>query len=135
MTITQQLKENLIATLDELKPDESIAIVDAKQREEIELPLVAIDISSVTAYSEALQNVQRIGMTLTLRVHSGDTDEEKIDDWINTFETALHDEDSIIGLISDRLKIHHWLYNGSSQDWDGEIVEVIFYCDCLASRD
>lgn len=135
MTITQQLKENLIGFLDEVKPDESIAIVDAKQREEIELPVAAIDIVSVTAHSEALPMVQRIGMNITLRVHSGDTEEARIDDWINTFETALHDDVSIVGVISDQLKVHHWLYNGSSQDWDGEIVEVVFYCDCLASRD
>jgi hypothetical protein len=132
MTTSQRIKLSLIAILEENKPDESISVVDAKQRSELALPLLAVDVTSATAHSEALQNVERIELTATLRVHAGDDDD--IDGWIDQIETILTDVSFIKAATSDLVKVYAWTYSGSVQEWDESILEVAFSIETLCSR-
>jgi hypothetical protein len=132
MTTSQRIKLSLIAVLEASKPDESIAIVDAKQRGELALPLIAVDVTAATAHSEALQNVERIELTATLRVHAGD--DEDIDAWIDQIETILTDVSFMKAATSDLVKVYSWTYSGSTQEWDESILEVSFSIETLCTR-
>lgn len=132
MTTSQRIKLSIMAVLDASKPDESIAVVDAKQRIQIALPVLAVDVTSSTAHSEALQNVERIELVATLRVHAGD--DEDIDPWIDQIETMLTDVSFLKAATSDLVKVFAWTYSGSTQDWDESILEVAFKVETLCSR-
>ena len=132
MTTSQRIKLSLIAVLEASKPDESIVIVDAKQRGELALPLIAVDVTSATAHSEALQNVERIELTATLRVHAGD--DEDIDAWIDQIETILTDVSFMKAATSDLVKVYSWTYSGSTQEWDESVQEVSFSIETLCTR-
>lgn len=132
MTTSQRIKLSLIAVLEGIKPDESIVIVDAKQRGELALPLIAVDVTSAIAHSEALQNVERIELTATLRVHAGD--DEDIDAWIDQIETILTDVSFMKAATSDLVKVYSWTYSGSTQEWDESILEVLFSIETLCTR-
>ena len=132
MTTSQRIKLSLIAVLETAKPDEAITVVDAKQRSELALPLLSVDVTSAAAHSEALQNVERIELTATLRVHAGDDDD--IDGWIDQIETILTDVSFIKAATSDLVKVYAWTYSGSVQEWDESILEVSFTIETLCSR-
>jgi len=132
MTTSQRIKLSLIAVLNAAKPDESITVVDAKQRGELALPLLAVDVTATTAHSEALQNVERIELTATLRVHSGD--DEDIDAWVDQIETVLTDVSFMKAATSDLVKVYAWTYSGSVQEWDESVLEVSFTIETLCSR-
>lgn len=134
MTISQRLKLAIIDALKPVMPDTSITVVDAKQRELIELPTFAVDVASVSAFNETLQMVQRIGMEMTLRIHSGEDEEAMLNTWIDQIESALCDESALKFSLGTSLLIHQWVYMGSDQEWDGEIIEARFYSEVLASR-
>lgn len=132
MTTSQRIKLSLIAVLDAAKPDESIAVVDAKQRGELALPLLAVDVTATSAHSEALQNVERIELVATLRVHAGD--DEDIDAWIDQIETTLTDVSFLKAATSDLVKVYSWMYSGSVQEWDESVLEVSFTVETMCSR-
>ena len=132
MTTSQRIKLSLIAILEASKPDESISVVDANQRNELALPLLAVDVTSATAHSEALQTVERIELTATLRVHAGD--DEDTDGWIDQIETILNDVSFMKAATSDLVKVYSWTYSGSVQEWDESILEVAFSIETLCSR-
>jgi hypothetical protein len=132
MTTSQRIKLSLIAVLEASKPDESISVVDAKQRGELALPLLAVDVTAATAHSEALQHVERIELTATLRIHAGD--DEDTEGWIDQIETILTDVSFIKTATSDLVKVYAWTYSGSVQEWDESILEVSFSVETLCSR-
>jgi hypothetical protein len=132
MTTSQRIKISLISVLDANKPDESIAVVDAKQRGELALPLLAVEVTAASAHSEALQNVERIELTATLRIHAGD--DEDIDPWIDQIETILIDVSFMKNATSNLVKVYSWVYSGSVQEWDESILEVSFSVETLCSR-
>jgi hypothetical protein len=132
MTTSQRIKLSLIAVLEASKPDESISVVDAKQRGELALPLIAVDVSAAAAHSEALQTVERIELTATLRIHAGD--DEDIDGWIDQIETILTDVSFMKEATSDLVKVYAWTYSGSVQEWDESILEVSFSIETMCSR-
>lgn len=132
MTTSQRIKISLISVLDANKPDESIAVVDAKQRGELALPLLAVEVTAASAHSEALQNVERIELTATLRIHAGD--DEDIDPWIDQIETILTDVSFMKNATSNLVKVYSWVYSGSVQEWDESILEVSFSVETLCSR-
>jgi hypothetical protein len=134
MTTSQRIKLSIIAILDTNRPDESIAVVDAKQRGEIALPVLAVDVNSATAHSEALQHVERVELTVTLRVHAGDAADSDIDGWIDQIETILTDVSFMKSATSDLVNVYSWTYSGSVQDWDESILEVSFNVETLCSR-
>lgn len=134
MTTSQRLKASIITALDEAKPDESISIVDAKQRAQFSLPALVVDIASVEPHSEALQHVERIVVAAVLRVHAGDAEEADIDGWIDCIETTLTDVSLMKEATSEHLTIFSWVYGGSSQEWDESIIEIMFGIEVLCSR-
>lgn len=134
MTTSQRLKSGLIAYLEEIKPDADITVVDARRREEIELPTLAVEVTNATAHSVALANVHRCTVEIKLRTHAGDEDLLNVDSCVDQIESALNDPAEIKALISDEIQIDHWLYNGSTTDWDESVLEVVFEAECLCKR-
>lgn len=134
MTTSQRLKTAILSVLETNKPDESISIADAKSRAGIELPVLAVDIESVAAHSEALQVVERVRVVTTLRVHVGDEEDGTIDDWIDQIEAILADEDGIKSSGDGLLRIFSFVYEGSTQNWDESILEVTFSAESLCAR-
>lgn len=134
MTTSQRLKLAVIAAIDEAKPDELISVVDSQSRSDIVLPVIAVSIDSASAFNEALQVVEEIGVTATLRVHAGDDDEETTSEWIDTIESQFSDGDQIIAAATELLHIYSWVYQGSTQQWDENILEVTFSATSLCAR-
>jgi hypothetical protein len=134
MTTSQRLKLAVITALENNKPDQSISVVDAKIRTAIDLPLIAVDVTSSSAHSEALQHVEQIGMEISLRFHAGDEEPETIDDWIDQIESTLVDTSYMKSIGIETLKTYSWVYQGSTQDWDESILEVTFSAEALCSR-
>jgi hypothetical protein len=134
MTTSQRLKLAVIAALEETKPDESISVVDSHAREKIILPTLAVDIESAEAFNEALQVVESIGISATLRIHVGDEDEETTGDWIDAIETQFSNGDAIVLAGTELIRIFSWVYGGSTQTWDENILEVKFSASSLCAR-
>jgi hypothetical protein len=134
MTTSQRLKLAVIAAIDEAKPDESISVVDSQSRSDIVLPVIAVSIDSASAFNEALQVVEEIGVTATLRFHIGDEEEETTDEWIDAIESQFSDGDQIIAAATELLQIYSWVYQGSTQQWDENILEVRFSATSLCAR-
>jgi len=132
MNTTHALKSALVAYLDAVKPDASIAVVDARQRAEIALPTLAADIDQLSAHSRALAHVMRCNVEIRLRVHAGDDADADVDNWNDQIESALNDPAEVKALVSDGIAIDYWLYSGSSQDWDESMLETTFHAECLA---
>lgn len=134
MTTSQRLKAAIIAALQENSPDPVISIVDAKIREEIQLPVLAVDIESVSPHSEALQDVERVSAVATLRVHVGDEEPGTLEGWADSIEAILADEDLIKNEGQSLLKIFSFVYQGSVQNWDENILEISFSAESLCTR-
>ena len=134
MTTSQRLKSAIILALESNNPDPSINIVDAQIRSQIELPLIAVSVDSVEAHSEALQEVERVGITATFRIHVGDEEAGTIDEWIDSIEAILADEEQIKTTGSGLLLIFSFVYQGSTQNWDESILEVNFTAESLCTR-
>ena len=134
MTTTQRLKARLIAYLGEVSPSDDIAIVDARQRVEIELPTLSVDVPSAEAHSVVLANVQRCEVEIVLRCHAGDEADTDVDEWIDQIESALNDPSAIKNLMGSTIRMDHWLYTGSVQDWDESVMETTFSAECLVTR-
>ena len=134
MTTSQRLKNAVILALENNNPDPSIAIVDAKVRLDIELPVLAVDVESVTAHSEALQDVERVKIAVTFRAHIGDEQPGNIDGWIDSIEAILSNEDQMKIIGSGLLRMFSFVYDGSTQDWDESIIEITFSAESLCAR-
>lgn len=135
MTTTQHIKETLIAYLNDHSPDEAITIVDARQRAEISLPTLAVDITGTSAHSSTLSMVTQAQIEIKLRSHAGDEADVDIPSWIDQLESLFFDKSSIIAALNQEpVLFYDWNYNGSTQDFDDAILEVSFTADILFSR-
>ena len=134
MTTTQRLKDALITYLNLLAPSPSISVVDSKQRADIDLPTLAVEVGSVEPHSAALLYVQRAQVTIKLRLHAGDEDEADVDNWIDQIESLLNDPSAVEAASGDNLRMDYWIYSGSSQEWDESILEVSFEAESLITR-
>ena len=76
MTAAQRIKDSLIDYLADNSPDESIAVVDARQRGVIELPTLTVDVTGTAIHSTTLANVTQAQAQIVLRCHTGDEDDE-----------------------------------------------------------
>jgi len=133
MTTSQRLKLATIAALQESTPSATITIVDAKLRDAIELPVIAVEVMNTAAHSQALQHVEMVTIAATLRVHSGDNDQD-VDEWIDQIESTFGDSSFMKSSASDDMKTYSWIYQGSTQSWDENILEVSFTAEVLCSR-
>lgn len=135
MTASQQIKETLIEYLIENTPDVSIAIVDGKQRAEIELPTIAVDVVGTAAHSTALSNVTTGQAQIVLRHHAGDESAADVPTWIDELESMFFDKSRMVDTLnSTGVMFFDWNYNGSTQDFDDAILEVTFTADILFAR-
>jgi hypothetical protein len=132
-TITRETKKNLIDwladELDGIAP--SVSVVDAKQLANVELPTLAVDITSSAAHSIAIPGTMRLGVEIVLRAHSGDHNDDEIENLIDDIESLLFDPSAIKYHLHDGIQIDHWFYNGSEEDWDESIIEVTFDAEAL----
>jgi uncharacterized protein (DUF2344 family) len=134
VTTSQRLKAAIITALQANSPDPAISIVDAKIREEIQLPVLAVDIESVEPHSEALQDVERIAAVATLRIHIGDEEPGTLEGWTDSLEAIFADEELIKNEGQSLLKIFSFVYQGSVQAWDENILEITFSAESLCAR-
>ena len=134
MTTTQRLKNSLQSYLSANRPSPSISVVESKQREEIELPTLAIEVSGAEAHSIALPHIQNSEVTIKLRSHAGDDEDFPVDNWIDQIESLLCDPTAVKSAVASTIQMDHWIYNGSEQEWDESVLEVNFEANCLVSR-
>ena len=135
MTATQQIKDQLIFYLGVNTPDDSISIVDARQRAEIELPTLTVDVVGTAAHSTTLSNVTTGQAQIVLRHHAGDESEADIPTWIDCLESLFFDKSAMVEILNtDGVLFFDWNYNGSTQDFDDAILEVTFTVDILFGR-
>ena len=134
MTITQRVKSVIMEILTESIPSPSITVVDAKQRATPILPFIAVDVASVSNYSDELPQVQRVSMDIVLSVHSGDEDDNDVENWIACIESTLEQANDVSNLSIDGVIIYSWTYGGSTQEWDDSFLQVNFSVECLATR-
>ena len=134
MTITQRVKSVIMEILTESIPSPSITVVDAKQRATPILPFIAVDVASVSNYSDELPQVQRVSLDIVLSVHAGDEDDNDVENWIASIESTLEQANDVSNLSIDGVIIYSWTYGGSTQEWDDSILQVNFSVECLATR-
>ena len=134
MTITQRVKTSIMDILTEAVPSPSITVVDAKQRATPILPFIAVDVASVSSYSDDLPQVQRVAMNIVLSVHAGDEDDNDVEDWIASIESTLQQANDVSSNQDDGVIIYSWTYSGSAQEWDDSILLINFSVECLATR-
>ncbi len=134
MTTTQRLKDSLVSYLDANKPDASLSVVDSKQREDVDLPTLAVEVSGAEAHSITLSHVQNCELTIKLRTHEGDEDEFDINTWIDQVESLLCDPSAVKAAVATDVQMDHWVYTGSDQEWDESVLEINFTANCLVSR-
>ena len=131
MTATQQIKTGLMAYLSELNID-GVTVVDANQRAEFILPILAVDVPNCEVFNQSLPTVFNAEIVVTLRAHSGDEDEASILEWIESIETAMRDKSAITSILYDSgLVVHNWVYGGSLQEWDEAVLHVTFPAECV----
>lgn len=134
MNTTKRLITGLVEYLGDMSPDEAITVCDAKRREDVDLPTLAVDVTSAEPHSVALSNVMRTTVEITLRSHAGDETAETIDGWADDIEALLNDEDTMLSVLDDGIRVDHWLYQGSEEEWDESVVEIRFVAECLVTR-
>jgi hypothetical protein len=134
MTATQQIKNALITYLGGCGLT-GVSIVDALQRAEFILPILAVDLPSVAAFDQTLPMVHSAEVTITLRAHSGDEAEDDVDSWVDVVESALHDRSALTDILSSAgIKVYDWTYDGSTEEWDDAILHVTFAAKCVVER-
>lgn len=131
MTATQRIKNGLMAYLGELSLD-GVTTVDANQRAEFILPIMAVDVPACDAFNQSLPMVNNATAVVTLRAHSGDEDDASISSWIESVEIAMRDKAAITSLLYDHgMVVHNWTYSGSVQEWDESVLHVTFPAECI----
>lgn len=135
MNTTQALKNNLINYLESANPaPDTIAVVDAKRRAEIELPTLAVEVASAEPHSASLPHIQRSSVEIALRCHAGDEADADVQTWVDQIESALNDASQVKFSCADGMRMDYWIYQGSREEWDESILEVTFSAECLSVR-
>lgn len=133
-TIASRLKDGVIDALAGTLDIPDLAIVDAKQRDDTALPMLAIDVTSSSNYDTTLRDIQRITLTATLVVHYGDDEPNMIESWIDEIETALAQTKDMLELATNGLRIFDFVYAGSVQEWMDESHATTFTINAIATR-
>jgi 3-deoxy-D-arabino-heptulosonate 7-phosphate (DAHP) synthase len=133
-TISNRLKMGLVDALKGSFSDPSVAIVDAKQRADTQLPMLAVDVSSATNHSAALREVQRVNLEITLACHYADDEPNKIQEWIDEIELILAQGKDMQELATNGIRIFDWIYVGSTEEWMEETHATTFTVATIATR-
>jgi hypothetical protein len=135
MNIQRRLKLLLIKHLESNKPEADIQVVDAKRLDEATLPVIAVEITSENAHSQALWNVIVCQIAILYRNHAGDIDQNKLDTNNDAIEQALQNPNIMIDLGSEQdLTIFNFLYQGTTQEWNDSLIDTIFTAQCIVTR-
>lgn len=130
----QKVKGLIIEHLREYFEGEELSVVDAKAITQIELPLIAVDIVSSEAHSPALPQVYNLAVDITLRDHAGDQS-ASADGWKDSIESLTNDASGMMAIIQDQGVIpFQWLYAGSVEEWNENIVETRFSSSLICGR-
>lgn len=135
MTAARQIKAAVISYLESCDIDDDLTIADADQRGELSLPVLAVNVESMEAHSEALSMVHRADVTITLRSHAGDETEAEVLAWSDQVESALYDRSAVADIFTSAgLTVYDWIYAGSTTEWDESTSEVVFSAQALVQR-
>lgn len=134
MNAANQIKQTIIDYLTECSIDDSLSIVDAKQVDIFDPPLIAVDVASSEVHSSALSMVHRAEVQILLRCHAGD-DNDNLTSWADMIESALYDNTALTAIFSDGgMIVYEWLYSGSVQEWDESMNQTMFSASILVQR-
>ena len=135
---TDKLTNAMIAILEPIKPDASIAVVDARQLETIDLPTIAVAVDDPERHSLAMPGVQKCAVTITLRVHSGDGDTRAtVKTWADTIEKAINGTTSVRDAITSSglgVQCDYFQMHGGSTSWEETTFEASFACEAWIVR-
>lgn len=135
MTASQQIKNAVLDYLAGCDFDTDLTLVDGKQRAEIALPTLAVEVAGIDSHSSALSMVHRAEVVITLRSHSGDESLISVETITDQVETALYDNSAVAASLTDAdLTVYEWIYSGSQQEWDESVLEVSFAVSALIQR-
>jgi hypothetical protein len=134
-SISNRLKQGLVDALQGSFSDaDTVAIVDAKQRADTVLPMIAVDVASATNHSSALREVQRVNLTVTLVCHYADDEPSQIQEWIDELEVILAQGKDMQELATNGIRIFDWVYVGSVEEWDEESHTTNFTVATICTR-
>lgn len=133
-TIANRLKAGIVDALTVAFADEEITVVDGTQRDDVPMPMIAVQVTSAEAYSAALRTVQRIKVAVTLGVHYGDDEPGMIQAWIDTLEDLLANGTDMQELATNGIRIFDWVYGGAVEVWDEEVHDTEFSISIIATR-
>jgi hypothetical protein len=125
---TQRIITSLVDYLAAMLPD--VTVTAATNYEKIDLPLIAVRITSAEPHSIAVRGVLIVQLEAVLREHVGD-DETGMQDQI---EQLMNDPDLMAHILNKGVRVDHYQYSGSSEDWDEAARETTYSCDLLAVR-
>jgi len=125
---TQRIITSLVDYLAAMLPD--VTVTAATNYDKIDLPLIAVRVTSAEPHSIAVRGVLIVQMEVVLREHVGD-DETGLQDQI---EQLMNDPDLMIYILNKGVRVDHYQYGGSSEDWDEAARETTYSCDLLAVR-
>jgi len=133
-TITNRLKSGIVDALTVAFADEEITVVDGAQRDDVPMPMIAVQVTSAEAYSASLRTVQRIKVAVTLGVHYGDDEPGIIQSWIDKLEDLLANGKDMQELATNGIRIFDSVYSGAVEVWDGEVHDTEFSIGVIATR-
>jgi len=135
---TDKLTNALIALLEPVKPDASIAVVDARAQADIDLPTIAVDVGEPERHLLAIPGVMKCPVEITLRAHSGDgVSRATLKTWADTIEKAINDPNAIKNAISfSGLGIQCDFFHGGpgSTRWEETTFEAVFTAEAWIVR-
>lgn len=130
MTLTRDLTDLLVTRIAS-SLTQGITIVDGRQRDDVDLPCVAVVVTDSESHSVALPSYQRCSVEVTMRSHAGDSSTDTPDAWGAIIEESLQNPQTMKSINNPEIQITHWAYNGTTEDWDESVHEVIFSCECI----
>jgi hypothetical protein len=130
---TDTLKTEVMRYLVDALDNEDLPVVDARQRAELQLPCVAVDVPASEPHSVSLQGVLRCDVEITFRSHSGDESTAAIDANQDLLESALYDPSAAKAFCNQGIRIDLWQYGGSEEDWDESVLETSFTVEVLCA--
>lgn len=92
MTTADRLSQALVDLLDANKPHASISVRDGRDSSDIDLPTIAVDCGDPEPHSLAMPGVNRIPVSVVLRMNFGDgVDRSGASSWGDSIEQLLND--------------------------------------------
>lgn len=135
---TDKLTNALIAILNAAKPDEGIAVVDARAQDEIAFPLIAVSVEQPERHSLAIPGVMKCPVEITLRAHPGDGEtRDTLKTWADDMERMLNDPSSVrdsITLQGLGVQCDYFQLDGGSTRWEETTFEATFTAEAWIVR-